>query len=48
MKTTVIRTLLFLLGWLAAKFLFGWTEAILIGLVFAYCLEGAIAQAWKP
>lgn len=48
MKTTLIRTVLFLIGWLLAHFAFHWPEAILIGLVFAYCLEGAVAQQIKP
>lgn len=44
MITTLIRTVLFLIGFLLAKFVFAWPEAILIGLVVAYLLEGMVAQ----
>lgn len=44
MITSLIRTVLFLIGLLLSMFVFHWPEAILIGLVTAYLLEGAVAQ----
>ena len=47
MKTTLIRTVLFLIGWLLAGFVLHWSEPVLIGLVVAYLLEGAVSQDIK-
>lgn len=47
MKTTLIRTVLFMVGWMFAKFVLHWPEPVLIGLVTAYLLEGAVSQAIK-